>query len=82
MKEKAFYKKSCKILMRMYAIKKKKLKFGLSARKVMDLVIAEFGVLATARNIHHYVKYGIVGQYPLKWGVQVTFIPLFLMRCV
>ena len=37
-------------------------------RKVVDLVIAEFGVSPTARDIQSYVKDVIMVQSPLKIG--------------
>ena len=37
-------------------------------RKFVDLVIAEFGVSPTARDIQSYVKYVIMVQSPLKIG--------------
>ena len=49
----------------MYAEEKKN-KGGISARKVTDLVIAEFGVSPIARYIQRYIKYGIVGQTPAQ----------------
>ena len=56
----------------------KKNKGGLSARKVTDLVIVEFGVSPTTRDTQRYVKYGIIGQYPLKKGCVGDFHPFVL----
>ena len=51
----------------MYTINNNK-KGGISARKVMDLVTARFGVSPTARDTQCYVKDGLIGQHPLKKG--------------